>query len=136
MAGHYKKRLESHIMEVLTELLERETRDPRVEGVVVTAVEINHDFSVAKVFFMGGEEEEALTGLKKAGPFLRGQVGRYLKMKTAPLLRFHEDTSLDQYNRVEDLLDDSGNGDETDAPAPDPKSDTADGEAPAPKGEA
>jgi ribosome-binding factor A len=99
-----KRRLENHIMEVLSDLLLREVRDPRVEDVVITAVELNDDFSVAKVFTMGGGPN-ALRGLRQAAGFLRGGLGRTLKTKTAPELRFREDHSLDQYNRVEALLD-------------------------------
>jgi ribosome-binding factor A len=101
-----KRRLENHIMEVLSDLLLREVRDPRVEDVVITAVELNDDFSVAKVFTMGGGPN-ALRGLRQAAGFLRGGLGRTLKTKTAPELRFREDRSLDQYNRVEALLDEA-----------------------------
>ncbi|MBM4117359.1 30S ribosome-binding factor RbfA [bacterium] len=99
-----KRRLENHILEVLSELLAREVRDPRVEDVVITAVELNEDFSVAKVFTMGGGPT-ALRGLRQAAGFLRGGLGRTLKTKTAPELRFREDRSLEQYNRVEALLE-------------------------------
>jgi len=111
-----KRRLENHIMEVLSDLLAREVRDPRVEDVVITAVELNDDFSVAKVFTMGGGPN-TLRGLRQAAGFLRGGLGRTLKTKTAPELRFREDHSLDQYNRVEALLD-VAPGAEPAAPAP------------------
>lgn len=99
-----KRRLENHILEVLSDLLARDVRDPRVEDVVITAVELNEDYSVAKVFTMGGGPT-ALRGLRQAAGFLRGGLGRTLKTKTAPELRFREDHSLDQYNRVEALLE-------------------------------
>jgi ribosome-binding factor A len=105
MSGHYKQRLESHIFEILTDLLTRAVRDPRVEGVVVTGVELNDDYSVAKVYTMGGGDT-AQRALRGAGSFLRGEVGRFLKMKNAPELRFYVDDSLDRYNRVEELLED------------------------------
>ncbi len=121
MAGHYKARLESHIFELLGDLLEREAYDPRLEGVVITSVELNDDNSVAKVFTMGGAEDSQ-KGLRKAGAFLRAEIGRKLKLRTAPLLRFHEDTSLDRYNRIEGIL--------TDNPAaPEPKAEGDDGGA-------
>ena len=116
--SHYKQRLESHILEVLTDLLERETRDPRVAGVAVTAVELNEDSSVATVFYMGGGEN-AYKGLRKAASFLRGEVGRFLKMRTAPELRFRQDDSLDRFNRIDSLLRETGDV-EPAAPAPDP----------------
>ncbi|MCB1163296.1 MAG: 30S ribosome-binding factor RbfA [Candidatus Krumholzibacteriia bacterium] len=118
MSDHSKGRLENHILEVLTDLFARELRDPRVEDVVITAVELNDDYSVAKVFVMGGGET-ALRGLRKAGGFLRGAVGRTLKMRTAPELRFRADESLERYNRVEELLDEAPPVDAADAtPSP------------------
>jgi len=110
MAGHYKQRLENHIQEVLTDLMAREVRDPRVEGVVITAVELNDDFSVAQVFYMRpvGVEADVAAGLRRAAAFLRGEVGRFLRMKTAPELRWREDKSLDRYNRITGILDEDG----------------------------
>ncbi len=105
MNDRHKRRLESHIMEILAELMARELRDPRVEGAVVTAVNLNHDYSVARVFVMGGEAN-VLIGLGKAAGFLRGSLGRYLKMKSAPELRFETDKSLDRYNRIDGILED------------------------------
>jgi ribosome-binding factor A len=107
MSGHYKQRLESHIFELISDLLEREARDPRLEEVVVTGVELNEDYSVAKVYTMGGGDD-AQAALRHAAAFLRSEVGRFLKMKSAPELRFHEDESLERYNRVEELLDEGG----------------------------
>jgi ribosome-binding factor A len=105
MSAHYKARLESHILELLGDLLEREAYDPRLEGVVVTGVELNEDNSVAKIFTMGGGED-AGKGLRKASSFLRAEIGRQLKLRSTPLLRFHEDRSLDRYNRIERILTD------------------------------
>ena len=126
MSGHYKQRLESHVLEIITDLLAREARDPRLSGVVVTSVELNDDYSVAKVYTMGGGDGAKLA-LRHAAAFLRGEVGRYLKMKTAPELRFFEDETLERFNRVEALLEDAATGD---VPAGDEAgSDAADSDA-------
>lgn len=109
MSEHYKRRLQNHILEILADLLAREVRDPRADGVVVTAVSLNEDYSVAKVYIMGGEED-ALRGLRKASGFLRGEVGRYLKMRNSPELRFLEDESLERYNRIEEVLSEHAPG--------------------------
>ena len=100
-------------MEVLSDLITREARDPRLEGVVITAVALNDDNSVAKIYYMGGGENVS-KGLRNAAPFLRGEVGRYLKMRFAPELRFSYDDSLERYNRLEDMLPETAveNGDD------------------------
>jgi len=110
MSGHFKKRLEQQILESLTQLVESEIRDPRVEDMVFTAVELNRDFSVAKVYYMppvGGDPFEVAKGLHKSGGFLRGLLGRRLRLREAPELRFFSDDSLDRVNRLDEIIDES-----------------------------
>jgi len=108
MAGHTKKRLERQIMETLTGLVETEVRDPRVSDMVFTAVELNRDFSVAKIYYMppvGGDAYEVAKGLHKSAGFLRGLLGRILRLREAPELRFFQDDSLDRANRLDDVIE-------------------------------
>ncbi len=110
MAGHYKKRLEQQILETLTELVASEIRDPRVEDVVFTAVELNRDFSVARIFYMppvGGDAYELAGGLHKSAGFLRGALGRRLRLREAPELRFEQDDSLDRVNRLDEVIEEN-----------------------------
>lgn len=111
MSGHYRQRLEHMIQKALSDLLLNEVRDPRVEGVVFTSVEMNRDLSVAKVFYMppvGEDPYEVTRGLHKSAGFLRGAVGRALGLREAPEIRFQMDESLDRVNRLEELLDEEG----------------------------
>jgi len=110
MAGHYKKRLEQQILETLTELVVEELRDPRVRDMVFTSVELNRDYTVAKVYYMppvGGDSFELAKGLHKSAGFLRGRLGRTLHLKDAPELRFYDDDSLDRVNRLDDVIEES-----------------------------
>lgn len=110
MAGHFKKRLEQQILETLTQLVESEIRDPRVADLVFTAVELNRDFSVAKIYYMppvGGDAFEVAKGLHKSGGFLRGLLGRQLRLREAPELRFYDDDSLDRVNRLGEIIDET-----------------------------
>jgi ribosome-binding factor A len=54
----------------------------------------------------GGAEERAaaLRALGRAAAFLRGQVGRALRLRVTPELRFEWDTQPDTARRVDDLL--------------------------------
>ena len=62
---------------VATSLL-METKDPRVQGVTITKVEVTADMRQAKVYFtvLGGESKErnALRGLQSAAGFLQSKV--------------------------------------------------------------
>ena len=101
-------RINSQMMETLAELLARAVRDPRLELVTLTGVEVTNDLAVAKVFYslMGGEQEklQAQRGLENAAGFLRREIGRRMHVRNAPQLRFHFDTSLETGQRIETLL--------------------------------
>ena len=103
-----KARLNSNLLETLAELLGRRVRDPRVEGVTLTGVEVANDLAVAKVFFsiLEGDEERRIAqkGLENVAGFLRGEVGRLLHIRNAPQLRFYYDPSMAEGNRIETLL--------------------------------
>ena len=90
------------------EAVERRVRDPRVQGVTLTAVQVANDLAVAKGYYsiLGDEEQRrvAQKGLENVAGFLRGEVGRLLHIRNAPQLRFYFDASLQQGNRIESLL--------------------------------
>ena len=103
-----KARLNSSMLETLAALIERRVRDPRVQGVTLTAVQVANDLAVAKVYYSILEDEErrrvVQKGLENVARFLRGEVGRILQIRNAPQLRFYFDASMQEGNRIESLL--------------------------------
>jgi ribosome-binding factor A len=103
-----RARLNAHLHEALVALLERAVKDPRVDGVTITGIEVTQDLSWAKVYFsiLGGEEERrvAARGLANVAGFLRRELGRRLHLRAAPELRFEFDASLEHGQRIETLL--------------------------------
>lgn len=103
-----RARLNASLRDVLSELLAQRVRDPRVEPVTLTGVEVSRDLSFAKVFYsvIGDEEAQRLAqrGLESVAGFLRGEVGRRLRLRNIPALRFLFDSSLEQGQRIEQLL--------------------------------
>ena len=105
MAKEYSRtqRVADQMQRELALLIQREVRDPRLGMVTVTAVEVSRDLSHAKVFvtIMGGEPEEgvdpivqSIKVLNDASGFLRMQLGRAMKLRSVPNLRFHYDESV------------------------------------------
>lgn len=92
----------------LSEILQREMRDPRLALVSVTNVEVTRDFLFAKVFIsvIGDPQEkaEALKALQGAAGFLRGQLGRMLDLRSVPQLAFRYDTGIEKGARMFELL--------------------------------
>jgi ribosome-binding factor A len=103
-----RARLNSSLLELLAELLARRVRDPRVQGVTLTGVEVAADLAVAKVYYsiLGDAERRRVAerGLQNVAGFLRREVGRRLALRTAPELRFRFDASLERGQRIESLL--------------------------------
>ena len=96
------------IQRELSELLQRELRDPRVGMITITAVDVSPDFSHAKVLYTTldpAHVEEAAKGLKHAAGFLRSQLARRIKLYTTPELRFEYDVSVERGDRLARLID-------------------------------
>jgi len=96
------------IQRELSELLQRELRDPRVGMITITAVDVSPDFSHAKVLYTTldpAHVEEASKGLKRAAGFLRSQLAKRIKLYTTPELRFEYDVSVERGDRLSRLID-------------------------------
>ena len=102
-------RVAEQIRRDLSELIRSEIRDPRVQQVSLTAVEVTPDYAHAKVFYtalVGESEREALAkGLKRASGFLRHELSRQLLLRTVPELHFEYDTSVERGMSLSSLID-------------------------------
>jgi ribosome-binding factor A len=110
MAGNARReRIEGEVQRVLSTLVAREVKDPRVGSVTITAVQLAPDLSVARVFFLPfagrHEAEEVRAGLASAAGFLRGEVGRRLSLRHAPRLEFVIDHHLEAASHLTELID-------------------------------
>src|SRR5690606_18109024 len=76
-------------------------------SVTVTEVRVSPDLRNATAFVVplgGGRMDEVLAALRRATPYLRGQLAREVRLRVAPVLGFAADTSFDQADRIERLL--------------------------------
>jgi len=103
-----RARVNSQIQEILAELLSNEARDPRVEGVTITGVQVTQDLSFAKVFFSvlgdGTAQKQAKQGLSSVTGWLRREIGQRAHLRAVPQLTFEFDASLAHGQRIETLL--------------------------------
>jgi ribosome-binding factor A len=121
-----RERLAQAMREVLSELILTESKDPRLAGVVVSAVELSADLKLARAFFsvFGDSERErqAADGLQQARNYLRRQLGRRLRMHSSPEIEFRRDLGFERADRVQRLLDeiavDRAAADEREGPEP------------------
>ena len=103
-------RVAEEIRHVLAGLFERrDFRDPELADAQITVAEvrISPDLKHATAFVsrLGRADIDALLpALKRATPFLRGQVAHALPLKFAPELAFQPDHTLDYAMKIERLL--------------------------------
>lgn len=92
----------------LADIIHRKIKDPRVGFMTVTRVEVSDDLKHAKVFFsiLGDEamRKETLKGLKSAAHFIRGELGRRLKLRYTPEVVFLFDESIARGDRTLEIL--------------------------------
>jgi ribosome-binding factor A len=102
-------RIEGEMQRVLSALVAREVRDPRVGNVTLTSVSVAPDLSTARVFFVPfGDKHapaEVVEGLTRAAGFLRGEVGRALALRHAPKLEFVYDQQIEHADKLTRLID-------------------------------
>jgi ribosome-binding factor A len=84
-------------------------RDPDLADVSLTVSEVrmSPDLRQATAFVLplgGGDNENMLKALKRAAPYLRGEVARLVDLRHAPELRFIIDTSFDTAGRISTAL--------------------------------
>ncbi len=105
------QRLGTQVLRTLSELLRFETKDPRLQGVSLTAVDLSRDLSVARVYFSLLDPDDAVepaqAGLDKATGFLRGKLGAAIQVRHVPELRFIHDDSAERGARIDELIDDA-----------------------------
>jgi ribosome-binding factor A len=104
------ERLNHLLRQEITDLLQREAKDPRLSAMVsVTRVSVSSDLRYAKVFVsvMGTEEEKKglLAGLHAASGFLRRELSGRLSIRYTPELSFFYDDTMEQAGRVIQLID-------------------------------
>ena len=102
-------RIEGEMQRVLSALVAREVRDPRVGNITLTSINVAPDLSSARVFFVPfGDKhapDEGTAGLNRAAGFLRGEVGRALALRHAPKLEFVYDKQIENADKLTRLID-------------------------------
>lgn len=111
--GQRQLRVGEEIRHVLAEIFARgQLRDPALADRVITVTEVrmSSDLRYATVFVLtqGGEAtDEVVAGLDRAKPFLRGHVGREVRLRFTPDLIFRADRGYERAARIDQLLKDA-----------------------------
>lgn len=102
------RRVDEAMREVLSGVVTRELKDPRVGFVTVTDVKTSPDLRHARVFVsvLGDEavREASLEGLRSAHGFLQARLAASLRMRHTPQLDFRYDDTAEKAFALEAVL--------------------------------
>ena len=108
--AHRIERVNSLIRQEISELLQRQVKDPRL-GNLITVIDVStsSDLRHAKIFVsrMGSEEEkqETLSVLAAASGFFRNELAKRLRLRRIPELSFQWDDSIERGDYLSQLID-------------------------------
>lgn len=118
--GYRSGRLGEEIRRIVSDLLLREIKDPRLSGIVsISAVDVTEDGSYATIYItkLGSkaseevsdeEKSEVLAAFKSAKGLIRREIGKQIKLRHVPDLLFKIDNSLEYGRHISKLIDDLG----------------------------
>ncbi|MCL4216884.1 MAG: 30S ribosome-binding factor RbfA [Candidatus Hydrogenedentes bacterium] len=103
------RRVAEIIKKEVAELILRGLKDPRIGFVSVMDVRVSADLRYADIYVsLYGEESKkksSLIGLTRSAGWIRRELGKHLRLRYIPAVRFHEDTTLDRVYRLENLFE-------------------------------
>lgn len=103
-----KLRIEELLRRELAGMILREVKDPRVQRITITGVDVSPDLAHAKVLITvlgaDGPQPEVVEALTHAAGFLRHTLGKRLRLRSVPELHFSYDESLDRAAHLEALI--------------------------------
>jgi len=123
---HRKDRLEELIKRIVSEIIFRELKDPRIGFVTVTGVELSKDMAEAKIgiSILGSSTDvrKSMEGIRSSSGYVQKLLGKELKIRSVPRVHFFLDKSVEEgvelVNRIETLAGvkkSSDDADENDA---------------------
>lgn len=103
------------VREVVSMAILTDLRDPRIQGVTVTHVEVSPDMRLAKVYvsIMGSEPTQklCLKGLQSSAGFLQQKISKRIDTRYTPVIKFELDLgvkkSIAVAKTLHDILPDS-----------------------------
>lgn len=108
MVNSRAERVAGQVQKIVSDLLRRSIRDPRLASTTITGVKMSADLRIARIYFTTNEgldsAQEAGKGFQSAIGFLKRQMARGLKLKYMPDLQFYYDESIDYGQHIDQLL--------------------------------
>lgn len=115
MARHFSRpqRVGEQIQKELADLIRAELHDPRLTFVTIMNVDVSNDYSYAKVYFSvlttdkPAELKAVQKSLQESAGYLRGLLGKRMKLRVIPQLQFVHDAIVEKGVYMTHLIDEA-----------------------------
>lgn len=101
-------KLDSILYKEISSIIQFDLNDPKIGFATVSEVKISPDLSCAKVFvsFLGKnyKKRDGIEALRRSKGFIKTELAHRIKIRKIPDLIFEVDDSLDQAQRIEDII--------------------------------
>jgi ribosome-binding factor A len=101
-------RVSGQIQKILSEILLKKIKDPRLEKARITEVKMSRDLRIARIYFVSSGNkktiQEAEEGFKSALGYVKRTLASQLGLRYMPDLKFFYDESFDYGSRIDQVL--------------------------------
>jgi ribosome-binding factor A len=109
MSENRVRRVAEQIKKDIGQIIASQIKDPRVAGITsVTEVQLTRDLRYASVyvsiFGTDLEKEETLQTLIRAAGYIRGEIGRRIRLRYVPEINFFLDNSIEYGVHIENVI--------------------------------
>lgn len=108
MARLRVEKVQEAIQQEISKMLLMDVKDPRIQFVTVTGVELTDDMSYAKIYVSlygpKDKQEETWKALQKSLGFMRTEIAKRIRLRFAPTLILQKDTSMEYSAHIESIL--------------------------------
>ncbi|MDZ4132233.1 MAG: 30S ribosome-binding factor RbfA [Dethiobacteria bacterium] len=109
MSENRVRRVAEQIKKDIGQIITSQIKDPRVAGITsVTEVQLTRDLRYASVyvsiFGTDLEKEETLQTLIRAAGYIRGEIGRRIRLRYVPEINFFLDNSIEYGVHIENVI--------------------------------
>ena len=104
-----KERMQDLIREEISDIIQKEIKDPGLGFITIIDVRMTEDLKYAKVYYSvyGSDEEveNTINALRRARGFIKHILGKRIKLRYMPEVSFILDTDEERARRVDEILE-------------------------------
>ncbi len=102
------ERVSGHIQKVLSDILKKNIKDPRLEMATITGVKMSRDLKTARIYFATSGDrkssKEAAEGFNSARGYVKRALAEQLGLRYMPELKFFYDESFEYGSHIDKVL--------------------------------